>query len=319
LVRLVKLGDPLIYILDMAAFIGIFAILAISLNLEYGFTGLANFGKVAFFMVGAYASSIMANLGYPYLLCLIVAIIIAGIVGLLASLPALKLKADYLAIVTLAFGEILRYIIKNEEWIAKGVQGITVPSAITIAGISIRTMMLLQLTIIYAALAICYLITQLLVNSPYGRVVRAIREDELATQVLGKDVFKYKAQIFAVGSAMAGISGSLFAQYVRLINPYMFEPIVTFTIWMMVILGGPANNLGVILGAAFVQALERGARIVKDYLLLPVDPHNLRIILIGLLIIIILMYRPQGLMKESKIKTSALEVSSKWRKKSSKQ
>ncbi len=314
--REVNLSDPLIYVLDMAVFVGIFSILALSLNLEYGFTGLANFGKVAFFMVGAYTSSILANIGFSYLVCIAVATLVAGFVGLLASLPALRLRADYLAIVTLAFGEILRFVFKNEDWIAGGVNGITVPSAIYIAGITIRTMMLIQLAIVYATLILCYFIAQTLVNSPYGRIIRAIREDELATQVLGKDVFKYKAQMFMIGSAMAGISGSLFSQYVRFIDPYTFEPILTFTVWMMVILGGPANNLGAILGAVFVQALERGARIAKDYLLLPVDPHNLRVMLIGILIILILMYRPQGLLKESRVKTPALEVSSKWRKRS---
>ena len=308
-----NLSDPLIYVLDMVVFVGIFSILAISLNLEYGFTGLANFGKVAFFMVGAYTSSILANMGFPYLACITLA---AGFVGFVASLPALKLQADYLAIVTLAFGEILRFIFKNEEWIAGGVQGITVPSAITITGVPIQTMMLIQLTIVYAALAICYFIAQRVVNSPYGRTIRAIREDELAAQVLGKDVFKYKAQMFTLGSAMAGVSGSLFSQYVRFIDPYTFEPILTFTVWMMVILGGPANNLGVVLGAVFVQALERGARIAKDYLLLPVDPHNLRVMIIGILIILILTYRPQGLFRESKVKTPALEVASKWKKRS---
>ena len=298
----------------MVVFVGIFSILAISLNLEYGFTGLANFGKVAFFMVGAYTSSIAANMGVPYFVCIVLATTLAGFVGLLASLPALKLRADYLAIVTLAFGEILRFIFKNESWIAGGVRGTTVPSAFLFVNLPIRTMMTVQIILIYSVLLVCYIVAQMLVNSPYGRVMRSIREDELAAQVLGKDVFKYKAQTFTVGSAMAGAAGSLFAQYTRFIDPYTFEPFLTFTVWMMIILGGPANNLGVIVGAFIVQVLERGARIAKDYLLLPIDPHNLRVMLIGILIILILLYRPQGMFKESKVKTPALEVAKKGRK-----
>ncbi|MGP3668158.1 MAG: branched-chain amino acid ABC transporter permease [Candidatus Bathyarchaeota archaeon] len=309
-----KLADPLIYILDMVVFVGIYSIVSLSLNLEYGFTGLANFGKVAFFMIGAYLTAILANFGYTYIICVLVAAVAAGLAGLLVSIPALRLRADYLAIVTLAFGEILRFLFKNESWIAGGVQGITVPPAIQIAGLSIRVSMLTHIGIVYFSLALCYLLAQLIVNSPYGRTLKAVREDELAVQVLGKNTFKYKAQLFSLSSAMTGVAGSLFAQYVRFIDPYTFEPFLTFSVWMMVILGGPANNLGAILGATVVTGLERGARIVKDYILLPVDPHNLRIMLIGALIILILMYKPEGLLKESKIKTPAIEVSKKWRK-----
>ena len=315
--RVGKLADPLIYLLDMVIFIGIYSIVSISLNLEYGFTGLANFGKVAFFMVGAYSSAILANFGYPYIVCILVAAAMAGLAGFLVSIPALRLRADYLAIVTLAFGEILRFIFKNEDWIAGGVQGITVPSAFQLAGIPIRFSMLIQIGIVYLSLALCYLLVQLIINSPYGRTLKAIREDELAVQALGKNTFNYKTQVFSLSSAMTGLAGSLFAQYVRFIDPYTFEPFLTFSVWMMVILGGPANNLGAILGAGVVTSLERGARIVKDYILLPVDPHNLRIMLIGTLIILILMYKPEGLLKESKIKTSALEVSKKWRRRQS--
>jgi branched-chain amino acid transport system permease protein len=298
--------DPLIYVLDMLVMTGIFAILSISLNLEYGFTGMANFGKVAFFMMGAYASSIAARAGAPFIACIAIAIVVSGLTGLLASLPALRLREDYLAIVTLTFGEILRFIIKNEDWIGGGVWGLTVPPAFTMPFAPSWLMVAVHLCIVYLALAACYVVAQLIVNSPYGRVMRAIREDELAAQVLGKNTVKYKAQVFMLGSAMAGVAGSLFAQYSRFIDPYTFMPILTFTVWMMVVLGGPGNNTGVILGAFILQALERGTRIVKDYLILPIDPHNLRVIMIGTLIILILFYMPQGLLKEGKIKTPAL-------------
>ncbi|HID90424.1 TPA: branched-chain amino acid ABC transporter permease, partial [Candidatus Bathyarchaeota archaeon] len=100
----------------------------------------------------------------------------------------------------------------------------------------------------------------------------------------------------------------LFAHYFRYIDPYVFDPMLTFTIWVMVILGGPANNLGSIMGAALVESLERGARIVKDYLPLPFDVHNVRIIMIGLLMILVVMYKPEGLLRESRVRTPASEV-----------
>jgi branched-chain amino acid transport system permease protein len=298
-----------IYILDLFAYIGIFSILAISLNFEYGFTGLPNFGLVAFFMVGAYASAVAANAGYPYPVCVVIAMVISAIIGLFASLPAIRLRGDYLAITTLAFGEIGRLVIKSESWIANGVWGISVPRAIYFSGAPLLTVSL-QLALIFSILALCYFFVQIIVNSQFGRIMRGIREDEVLVSSLGKNTFKYKAQVFALGSAVSGLAGSLFAQYNTFIDPSVFFPTVTFSVLVMVMIGGPGNNLGAIVGAALIQSLSRGARIAKDYLpFLPIDPENLRIIIIGVLIILVLMYRPQGLIKEGRVKTPALKVS----------
>ena len=300
--------DPLLYVLDLIVFIGIFGIVALSLNLEFGFAGLANFGKVAFFLIGAYTYAVLSQIGTPFYLCLIVGALISAVFGLLISLPALRLRADYLAIVVLTFGEILRLIVKAERWIAGGMWGISVSPAITIAGTPPRIDVLVNIGLVYFCLFLCFLTAQLLTNSPYGRVMRAIREDEVAAETLGKDRAKYKAQVFMLGSAMAGIAGGLYAQYLQFIDPYMFMPMITFTVWIMVLLGGPANNWGALLGAGLVQLFDRGANIAKDYFILPVDPSNLQYILFGALIIFVLLYRPQGLLKESPVKTEALEL-----------
>ncbi|MCD6358944.1 MAG: branched-chain amino acid ABC transporter permease [Dehalococcoidia bacterium] len=280
--------------------------MALSLNLEYGFTGLANFGKVAFFLIGAYTYAILSQTGAPFYLCLIASALTSAIGGLLISLPALRLREDYLAIVTLTTGEILRLIVKSEDWIGGGIWGITVSPAIKMTGASPTSKILVNIGLVFICMAICFIIIQLLTHSPYGRVIRAIREDEVAAEALGKNRSKYKAQIFMLGSAMAGIAGGLFAQYLRFIDPYMFLPIVTFTVWIMVLLGGPANNWGALLGAALVQLFDRGTNLIKDYFTLPIDPTNLQYILFGVLIILVLLYRPQGLLKESEIKTEAL-------------
>lgn len=308
--------DPLVYVLDMIVFIGIFSIVALSLNLEYGFAGLGNFGKVAFFSAGAYTYAILVKAGLPFYFAFIAATLVAGIMGLLISLPTLRLREDYLAIVTLTFGEILRLIVKAEHWLAGGVWGITVPPAIYSPEMSHRMMVLTNIALVYLLLVICFILSQMVSNSPYGRIIRAIREDEVASQSLGKDTFKYKAQVFMLGSAMAGLSGALFAQYMRFIDPYMFLPMLTFTVWIMVILGGPANNGGVLLGAVLVELFGRGSRIIKDYLYLPLDPGNLQYILLALFILFILFYRPKGLRKESRVKTSATEVALRWKSRS---
>jgi len=298
----------LLYGLDFLVFVGIFGIVALSLNLEFGFAGLANFGKVAFFLVGAYTYAVLSQIGVPFYLCLIAGALTSALFGLLISLPALRLRTDYLAIAILAFGEILRLIVKAEHWIAGGVWGINVSPAISLAGASFEVDVLVNIGLVYFCLLICFLVAQLLANSPYGRVMRAIREDEVAAEALGKDRAKYKAQVLMIGSAMAGVAGGLYAQYLQFIDPYMFMPMITFTVWMMVILGGPANNWGALLGAGLVELFARGANLAKDYLTLPVDPGNLQYILFGVLIILVLLYRPGGLLKESPIKTKALEL-----------
>jgi len=298
-----------LYFLDFLVFVGIFGIVALSLNLEFGFAGLANFGKVAFFLVGAYTYAVLSQIGVPFYLCLIAGALTSSLFGLLISLPALRLRTDYLAIAILAFGEILRLIVKAERWIAGGVWGINVSPAISLAGASFEVDALVNIGLVYFCLLICFIVAQLLANSPYGRVMRAIREDEIAAEALGKDRAKYKAQVLMIGSAMAGVAGGLYAQYLQFIDPYMFMPMITFTVWMMVILGGPANNWGALLGAGLVELFAKGANIIATkYPNLPVDPGNLQYILFGVLIILVLLYRPGGLLKESPIKTKALQL-----------
>jgi branched-chain amino acid transport system permease protein len=296
-----------LYFLDLVVFVGIFGIVALSLNLEFGFAGLANFGKVAFFLIGAYTYALLSQIGIPFSICLIVGALISALFGLLVALPTLRLRADYLAISVLAFGEILRLIVKSEKWLAGGDWGMSVAPIFPWTG-SELIYRLENIGLVFVCLIICFVVAQLLANSPYGRVVRAIREDEIAAEALGKDRTKYKAQIFMIGSAMAGLAGGLFAQYLQYVVPGMFMPMVTFTVWIMVLLGGPANNWGALLGAGLVELFDRGANIAKDYLVLPVDPSSLQYILFGALIIFVLLYRPQGLLKESPIKTKALEL-----------
>lgn len=298
---------PLLYVLDLVVYIGIFGIVALSLNLEFGFAGLANFGKVAFFLIGAYTYALLSQMGVPFYLCLIAGASLAAIFGFLVSLPALRLRADYLAIAVLAFGEILRLIVKSEKWLAGGDWGTPVAPIFSYTG-SYAIYRLENIGLVFLCLFLCFLMVQLLANSPYGRVLRAIREDEVAAEALGKNKAKYKAQAFMLGSAMAGLAGGLYAQYLQYVLPGMFVPMVTFTVWIMVLLGGPANNWGALLGAALVQIFARGTNIAKDYITLPIDLNDLQYILFGVLIILMLFFRPQGLLKESTINTKALKL-----------
>lgn len=295
---------PFIYALDVLVYIGIFGIISLSLNLEFGFAGLANFGKVAFFLVGSYTYALLSQIGVPFYLCLLAAIAVSSMVGFLVSLPTLRLRMDYLAITVLAFGEILRLIVKSEDF-AGGNWGLRVKPIFAWTGSSV-VFRLKNAGLVFFCLALCFVVIQLLANSPYGRALRAIREDEVAAEALGKHRAKYKAQALTIGSGMAGLAGGLYVQYLYNVVPELFMPMVTFTVWIMVLLGGPANNWGVLLGAALVQIFDRGVKILKDYLVLPIAPSDLQYILFGILIILVLFFRPQGLLKESKIGTKAL-------------
>jgi branched-chain amino acid transport system permease protein len=297
---------PLLYTCDIIVYIGIFGIICLSLNLEFGFAGLANFGKVAFFLTGAYTYALLSDIGVPFYLCLIAGALISAIFGLLVSRPALRLRADYLAIAVLAFGEILRLIVKSEKDFAGGSWGMPVSPIFSTD--SYLVYRLENIGLVFLCLFICFFVVQLLANSPYGRAMRAIREDEVAAEALGKDRARFKAQAFMLGSAMAGLAGGLYAQYLQHVSPDLFMPMVTFTVWIMVLLGGPANNWGVLLGATLVEVFDRGINILKDYIHLPVDPSDLQYILFGALIILVLLFRPQGLLKESTVRTKVLRL-----------
>lgn len=289
------------YVLDTLVYIGIYAILAISLNLEAGYTKLMNFGKVAFFAIGAYTSALLSMAGASFLVGLLVGMLFSGIFGLLVALPTLRLRADYLAIVTIAFGEILRLFFLNEVWLTSGPMGIRGIHQPLYSMFGDNYTMFYAL-LVYACLLICFVFAETVINSPFGRVLKAIRDDEDAVQAFGKNTYIFKIKIFVIGSVMAGAAGTLFAHYLAFISPDMFYPALTFSVWTMMVIGGKANNLGVISGALIVQVLERGTRFLKDYVELPVEPSNLRIIIIGLLLILFILYRPEGLIKERKSK-----------------
>lgn len=286
------------YVLDTLVYIGIYAILAVSLNLEAGYTRLMNFGKVAFFAIGAYTSALLSIAGAPFIVGMLAGMLLCALFGFLVSLPTLRLRADYLAIVTLSFGEILRLFFLNELWLTSGPMGIRgIPQPLYSA---FDNYTLFYVALVYASLLVCYVFAERLLNSPFGRMLKAIRDDEDAAQAFGKNTFILKVKVFVIGSCMAGVSGTLFAHYIAFISPDMFFPAVTFSVWTMMVLGGKANNLGVILGAVMIQVFERGTRFLKDFVVLPVEPSNLRIIVIGLLLILFLLYKPDGIIKERK-------------------
>ncbi len=284
------------YIITVLLIASIYAIFSLGLNLEWGFTGLVNFGHVAFLAIGAYTTVLLNLSGVPLILSVIAGVALAGLCGGLLGIPTLKLREDYLAIVTIGFAEIIRFFLLNEEWLTRGPMGVRVSSR-PFEELIPGDYNFFLFPFVLGVLVICYLLLEKLVKSPWGRVLKSIREDEDVPASLGKNVFSYKIQALVLGSMIAGLAGSLLAFYLQYINPRNFMPIETFYAWIAVVLGGSGNNRGTILGAFILWAFFSGTRFAQGYLpFSPTQMGALRILFIGLLLILIMMFKPEGLL-----------------------
>ncbi|PTD93724.1 branched-chain amino acid ABC transporter permease [archaeon SCG-AAA382B04] len=280
------------YFIYIGIIIGIYGLFALGLNLEWGFTGILNFGHVAFMGIAAYTMAILNIAGLNLFISIIIGIALSIVAGVLIGAPTLKLRGDYLAIVTIAFSEIIRYFYINEGWLTGGAGGLSnfnqllgfLPSQYKQIGFLIVTL---------ALLGIVYVFLEKLINSPWGRVLKSIREDEEVSKALGKNIYKYKIQSLAIGSGIAGIAGILQAFNNYLVLPSSYKPLITFYAWIIVVLGGSANNKGSLVGAIIFVAFFESTRFLP---LGDVRVGSLRMIIIGLLLILLMLFRPQGIL-----------------------
>jgi branched-chain amino acid transport system permease protein len=286
------------YLIILLTYVGFYLILALALNFQWGMTGMVNFGVAGFYGIGAYASGLLAErLGMPVALAMPAAAVITACVGLLVSLLAIRLRADYFAIATLGFAEIVRLIALNESWLTEGPKGLKVFARPFAAIRDRETYALVYLGLVFAVVLVIYAVVETLSRSPYGRVLRAIREDDVVASALGKNVIRFRMQAFALGCAFMGIAGALFCHYIQTISPDTFMPMVTIFIWMSVIVGGAGNNNGLLIGAGLVMMILEGSRFLNDFVHV-LDAASLaaiRIIVIGVLLILAIRFRPRGL------------------------
>ena len=289
----------IIYLLTM---IGIYSLLAMSLNFQVGFTGLINFGQVAFFCIGAYTSALLVvNAGVPVVVAFLAAMALSGIFGYIMSIPTKSLKSDYWAIATLASGEIVRLVALNEAWLTAGPFGVMGIPQILKDLIPKDAYPVFYLLFVIACIIIVYCFLGMLINSPFGRNLKAIRDEEELCLSLGKDTQKLKLQAMIVAGTVGGLAGSLFAFYIQFISPENFKPIETFLMWAMIIVGGRGNFKGAIIGAVVIQLFNVSTRFLGNYVPLGSDSMAaLRMMIIGILIVLFLLYRPEGLIKEKK-------------------
>lgn len=282
---------------DAVVIIFIFAILSLSVNLQYGCTGIFNFGIVAFFMIGAYTSSFLSLAGFPFALSLIVAALLTGVAGFLISLPALNLRGDFLSLATFMFAEIIRLLVLNIPSLGGAVGIARVPSAFpSITSYSNQVLANITLALV-AFLAFC-VVYKIMVFSPYGCVLKCIRENELLAESLGKNTFRYKAQVFIIGSIMAGTAGSIYSQYLGFAGTELFTYSVTFTVYIMSIIGGSSTRVGALIGAFIYLSIQDILRVAKNWFAIPIDPNNLAFILFGFATMLILYFRPEGIVRE---------------------
>lgn len=320
------LAGIIAYLVSLAILAGIYAVFTLGLNIQWGYTGLFNIGIAGFFCIGAYTSALITTpmptgiyaqyvhqiFGWnlPFIFGILGAALVCGLIAIFIGIPTLKLREDYLAITTIGIAETIRLVFNNEQWLANGPRGLMgLPQPLQ-EWINPRDYNYLYLVVVILILVVIYLAIERAIRSPWGRVLRAIREDEISTAMSGKDIFSFKMQSLILGSMIMGIGGALYAHYTKSISPDVFTPLYgTFIIWVMIIVGGSGNNKGAILGAFVVWGIWIGTKFMTDLLpyTLKARAPYIRFLLIGILLECILIYRPQGLLGEEKRVSKMIE------------
>lgn len=275
----------------------IYTIFAMSLNLEMGYTGLFNFGHVAFFGIGAYASALLTLHRVPFELAFVAALVAAGLFGFLLSIPSLRLRGDTFGIATLGFGEIIRMVFQNEVWLTKGPMGLPgLPKPVLFSYRFATLPQYLLLTLAFAALT--FFLLRIIIRSPLGRTFKAVREDEVAAAALGKNVFHFRIKSFVIGSVFAGLAGMLWGHYTTFISPGDFTLLETILVLLIVVLGGKGTEWGPLLGAVVLIFFQESLRFLR----LPAEWSRylapLQQMIFGGLLIFLMIYRPEGLIRE---------------------
>ena len=305
-------------ILDLASYLAFFlsialinAIACLGLNLQWGFAGLFNVGVAGFIAVGAYVSALLTaapavgrigGLGWPIALgwagAMVAAAAVAGVIGAIT----LRLRADYLAITTFGIAVCIQLVALNAQGLTGGPFGIAfIPRPFASLAGNSAAFSLANLALIALVTAIVFVLLERLTHSPWGRVLRALREDEAAAASLAKSPRLYRLQAFVIGAALMGLAGAIQASFFGFIAPDNYAPTVTFQVWVMLVLGGSGNNRGAVLGAIVVWALWTltGAAFAAFLpAALQAPAASLRIVLIGVVLALVLLVRPRGLIGE---------------------
>jgi len=324
------------FLVTAATIACIYGLLTVGLNVHYGYTGLLNFGHVAFFAAGAYASAIVTMpppsqvsgakyvlglhlpmpVGFP--VSLAVAALVGGVLAAFIGLTSVRLGTHYLAIATFALAGVFGDVLVNEAWLTNGsfgMNGVPKPARDVLGA---DGWALAYLVFAGFSLLAVYLVVERLVDAPFGRLLKGVRESEAAARMLGKDTNLVKLKSFAIGGAIAGLAGGVYAHYIGSVVTAQFVPAVTFTVWAAMLLGGAASSTGAVAGAFLLIAFQQSTRFITTVygyvqsalpdalagvlpaLFGPLPDHpsfipSIRFAVIGLLFVLVIRYRPEGL------------------------
>ena len=325
------------FLVGVATLVSIYALLTLGLNIHYGYTGLLNFGHVAFFAAGAYTAAIVTmpppstvtnasytiwfNLPMPwgFPVSLAAATLVGGLLSALIGSASVRLGTHYLAIATFALAGVFSDVLVNEAWLTNGSFGMNSVPRPGQAMLAPDAWQLAYLAFSLVSLAAVYLLVDRMTTAPFGRLLKGVRESEDAAKMLGKNTTVVKLKSFVIGGMIAGFAGGVYAHYVGSVVTAQFVPAVTFTVWAAMLLGGAASNSGAVIGAALVLAFRESTRFITtayDWIQatlpepltgvlpalvgpLPNNPSfipSMRFVVVGLLFVLVVRYRPEGLL-----------------------
>lgn len=293
------------FLLSVVTLAGIYGILCLALNLQFGYAGLINFGIVAYFAVGAYAYVIITGaapgefdtyrFGFeqPFWVGIIGAGVAAGLFALLTGWPSLRLRGDYLALTTFAFAEGLHAFLLNERRVSNGTVGFTgIDSPVRdLAGSG--DYQLVFALVVTVCLVVAYLLAERLGRAPFGRALKALHDDELAASLAGKNVRRLRLHVFLFGAVLSGLAGVLYAWHLTLVKADLFTAEVTFVVFIALVLGGVGWNRGAVLGAFILIGFEEIIRFLDLGTEAEARLSAIRVALTGLLLIVLLRLRPR--------------------------
>ena len=285
----------------MLTFAGFYGLMALGLNLVWGMAGMINLGLVGFFAFGAYVSALATvNLGAPIPAGVAAAAVLTAGAGVVMALTTRNLRGDYLAIVTLGFSEVVRLVASNEIWLTRGTDGISGIPGPWRGRVTPETFNLIFLAIVAVFVAAVFWLLERVRYSPYGRVLRAIRDDEQIAAVAGKPVVAFKVQAFAMSAGILGTAGALYGHYISYVAPDSFTPLITIYAVLALTAGGTGDNRGAVVGALLVVFFMESTRFATGGLpgLRPVQVAAVREFLIGASLVVVLRWRPGGLIPE---------------------
>jgi len=288
-----------------------FGIAVMGLNLQWGFTGLFNAGVVGFMAVGGYTTAILmgpvrpevfGGFDLPFVIAIAGGMVASGIAALIVGLATLRLREEYLAVATFGIAVTIQLIALNAEYLTGGTLGlIGIPRPLSGWFESPLAYNIFYLGVVVAFAGLTYAGLERIVRSPWGRRLKAMREDEEAAASLGKDPVRIRLEAFVIGSMIMGMSGGIYVGFIGYISPFDFFPIVTFQVWTMLIVGGSANNRGALLGAVLVWGIWTWSGFIISKVVPPLyqtQSGAIQVILIGLVLVLTLLFRPRGLIGE---------------------